>query len=479
VILLQRLEKWVISLNIGSKLSKLKIRKQSINLKTLLYLILFSLGIIFFLWVFQIIFLQVSYEKYQIKTMNKIVKEIENSELSNLDDLLTSLAYQNSVCIEYETRYGTLTYNTLLVGCGLDKNNSTISKAKEDLKNNLGTGIKFVNPISKTKAYLYGVSVDNGYVFVYSSLEDINSTSVVLRGQLVYIMILVLIFACFIAYFLSRKITKPILSITKKAREMGKGNYDVVFQENGTLEIDELARTLNSTCKDMKKIDELRRDLIANVSHDLKTPLTMIKAYAEMVRDITYNDKEKREKDLNVIIDEADRLNILVNDLLDLSKLEAREGGLKIVEYDLVEEVKTLISRYDIIKETEDYNFVIDSPDKAMVRADKNKINQVIYNLLNNAINYTGKDKLVTIKISEKNNSYLVEIIDTGKGIKNEDLPYIWDKYYKNDKNHQRNVVGTGIGLSIVRNILEQHKFNYGVNSKKGKGTTFYFEISK
>jgi signal transduction histidine kinase len=199
-----------------------------------------------------------------------------------------------------------------------------------------------------------------------------------------------------------------------------------------------------------------------------------------MVRDITYQDPEKRDKDLNIIIDETDRLTVLVNDLLELSKMQSEgEKKLNLEEYDLVNEIKNIIAKYDIIKETENYNFILEAPPTALVKAEKNKIDQVIYNLVNNAINYTGKDKKVTIKITEKKSTYLVEIIDTGKGIKSSDIPFIWDKYYKNDKNHQRNVVGTGIGLSIVRNILEQHKFKYGVTSKKNKGTTFYFEIDK
>ncbi len=473
-------------MNIKSRFSKLlnviKEKRNSLNLKTLLYLILFRLGIIVFLWIFQVLFLQFSYEHYQIKKMNSIVNQISNTSLEELDNVLTTLAYQNEVCIEYESNYGTtITYNTLQVGCGLDKNISSINKIKSTLKSQDAkkNGVKLINPTYKTKAYLYGINIDIGYVFVYSSLEDIDSTSIILKGQLIYIMILVLLFACFIAYFLSKKITKPIINMTKKAREMGKGNYDVVFLENGTLEIDELARTLNALGSDMKKIDELRRDLLANVSHDLKTPLTMIKAYAEMVRDISYKNKAKREKDLNVIIEEADRLNILVNDLLDLSKLQATSTNLNIQEYDLTEEIKNVLARYDIIKETENYNFVLELPTKALVLADKNKINQVIYNLMNNAINYTGKDKKVVVRVTDKGKHYLVEIMDTGKGIKTDDLPYIWDKYYKNEKNHKRNVVGTGVGLSIVRNILEMHQFKYGVTSKKNKGTNFYFEIKK
>lgn len=464
------------------KLDWLKTKKNSLNLKTLFYLILFSLGIIVFLWVFQVLFLQFSYEHYQIKKMNALVSQIDNTSLENLDNVLNTLAYQNEVCILYESNYGTtITYNTLQVGCGLDKNISSINKIKNNLKSKetKKNAVKLINPTYKSKAYLYSINIDIGYIFVYSSLEDIDSTSVILKGQLIYIMFLVLVFACFIAYFLSKKITKPITNITKKAREMGKGNYDVVFQENGTLEIDELARTLNNACTDIKKIEELRQDLLANVSHDLKTPLTMIKAYAEMVRDISYKNKEKRNKDLNVIIEETDRLNTLVNDLLDLSKLESSSEKLNITEYDLTEQIKTVLSRYDIIKETENYNFVLELPEHSIVQADQNKINQVIYNLLNNAINYTGKDKKVMIRVTEKKESYLVEIMDTGKGIKSTDLPYIWDKYYKNEKNHKRNVVGTGIGLSIVRNILEMHKFKYGVHSKKNHGTTFYFEIVK
>ena len=159
--------------------------------------------------------------------------------------------------------------------------------------------------------------------------------------------------------------------------------------------------------------------------------------------------------------------------------MQADADSLKIETFDLTKEIHEIIGKYEIIKETENYNFQIEMPEKAIVEADKNKLNQVIYNLINNAINYTGKDKKVTIRIIEEKNKYLVEISDTGKGIKPEEIKLIWNKYYKNEKNHKRNVVGTGIGLSIVKTILENHKFEYGVRSKKNVGTTFYFKIKK
>ena len=219
------------------------------------------------------------------------------------------------------------------------------------------------------------------------------------------------------------------------------------------------------------KLQNLQRDLLANVSHDLKTPLTMIKAYAEMIKDISYKDKDKMNEHLNIIIDETDRLTILVNDILNLSKLQAKAEQLNIEKYDIVQEIKTIIKRYDIIKETENYDFVLDLPDKLLVSADKNKINQVIYNLINNAINFTGEDKKVIIKVTKDKK---IEITDTGKGIKKEEIDTIWNRYYKTNKKHKRNVISTGLGLSIVKEILLKHNFKYGVDSSR-HGTTFYF----
>ena len=194
----------------------------------------------------------------------------------------------------------------------------------------------------------------------------------------------------------------------------------------------------------------------------------MIKAYAEMIRDINKDDEKKRMENLNIIISETDRLNILVNDILNLSKLQNFEDKLDKTEFDLVELIKNVVKKYNIVKETENYNFELKLPKKAIVYGDVNKITQVIYNLLNNAINYTGDDLTVTVEVIEKKKTYLVNIIDSGKGIKEEEQTLIWDKYYKNEKNHKRNKVGTGVGLSIVKNILERHKFIYGVKSEEG-----------
>ena len=453
----------------------------SIKHKTLFYLILFSVFILLLLWFSQLLLTNILYEKYQIKDMTKIANEIKNYSGDELHSYLKNIVYNNAVCIEYIGESENHLFNDTSTGCLLGKGNDEIKEyqrmlydSEEDMK-----AIKLLNREYKAYALLYGIRVDDGYVFLFTMLSSVNKNYNLVKSQLVYITVIVIILAILISLFLAKVITDPIEEITNKAKILANGNYNVTFEKNGIKEIDELADTLNYLESEVSKTDQYRRDLMANVSHDLKTPLTMIKAYAEMVRDITYNDKEKREKNLNVIIEETDRLNILVSDILSLSKLQANSDVFEIETFDLKVELDNVLKRYDYLIETEGYHIEVSTPDTVMIRADKNKLDQVIYNLINNALNYTGDDKTIWIIITESKKDYLVEIKDSGKGIDKQEINQIWDKYYKNEKNHKRNIHGTGLGLSIVKNILELHNFKYGVKSTKGKGTTFFFRVNK
>lgn len=458
---------------------------RSIKYKTLLYLALFSIFILLILWGSQVLLSNYLYEKYQISDMNKIVAGIRTiSEEGTDEELISFLAntvYNYSVCIEYVTVDDSFMFNDKSTGCLLGKDNYELANYKADLFLSADDtkALKLINRDYKSNALLYGVRVKTGYIYLYSMLSNVNKNEAIIKGQLVYMTLIVIIIAVFISFFISKIISQPIVKITKKSRQLAEGNYNVKFEKNGIKEIDELADTLNYLEKEVSKTDQYRRDLMANVSHDLKTPLTMIKAYAEMVRDITYDDKEKREENLNVIIEETDRLNVLVNDILVLSKIQNNSNVLELEVFDLKKEIDSICKKYAILQENEGYEIIVDLPSNAMVKADKKKINQVIYNLINNAINYTGNDKKVYISVKEEKKNYIVKVRDTGEGINKDELEHIWDKYYKNEKNHKRNKIGTGLGLSIVKNILETHNFRYGVNSIKGKGTTFYFEIKK
>ncbi len=200
----------------------------------------------------------------------------------------------------------------------------------------------------------------------------------------------------------------------------------------------------------------------------------MITAYSEIMRDLP---GENTAENVQVIIDETTRLTALVNDMLDLSKIQAGSDSLSMEEFNLTESINTILMRYAKLIENDGYHIDFDYEEDVFVEADEMKMSQVIYNLINNAINYTGENKQVSIRQTVKNGSVKISITDTGKGIAQEELPYIWERYYKVDKAHKRSTVGTGLGLSIVKGILEMHHAEYGVISEIGKGSTFYFTL--
>lgn len=437
-------------------------------------MILLTLLIMVFLWFFQVFFIDTYYEYSKTKqiksTTEKIIKNFNNNV-----EYLDIISYEDNVCIEIVKNENIIyTSNESNRGC-------IISNQYKDnfFDNNLSEQTyKLINPIFNTKSLIYAKKYnENITIFVNTSLEPLDNTISILSQQLTIVSIIVLILAFVIGYFISKRISKPIENINEKAKKLANGNYNFEFDTNSNIyEIDELANTLNYTKKELAQTDELRRDLLANVSHDLKTPLTMIKGYAEMIRDLNSENVEKRNDNLNVIIEESERLNVLVEDLLTLSKIQANKDTIVKEKFDLIELINNIVKRYTIYKDTEGYVFEINSPKEIIINADKKKLEQVIYNLINNAINYTGNDKKIIINVIV-DHKVRVEIKDTGKGINQEDLPHIWEKYYHSKKKHKRNVIGTGIGLSIVKTILESHGFKYGVESKKNKGTTFYFEI--
>ena len=442
-----------------------------------LYLIIFTLMIVLFLWLFQVIFINKYYELSKADQIKKTTLEI----IRNYDEDVTYLdkiSYEDNVCIEIvKNRMTIYSSNESNRGCLISnyqyKNDFFDSEVDEKT-------YKLINPLFDTKTLIYAKKYnDDVTIFVNASLEPLDNTISILSNQLIIVTIIVSLLAFVIGYFISKRISKPIEKMNKNALKLANGNYNFKFDNNSKIsEIDELADTLNYAKNELEHTDELRRDLLANVSHDLKTPLTMIKGYAEMIRDLNYDNEEKRNANLNVIIEESERLNVLVEDILTLSKIQANKDTINKEEFDLVTLINNIIKRYSIYKETEGYIFEVNTPNEVIINADKKKIEQVVYNLINNAINYTGEDNKVIINVI-KDKKVRVEIKDTGKGIKEEDLPHIWEKYYHSKKKHKRNVIGTGIGLSIVKTILESHKFKYGVVSKLNQGTTFYFEIEQ
>jgi signal transduction histidine kinase len=324
-------------------------------------------------------------------------------------------------------------------------------------------------------AYLTEIKDNTGKSLLVMGLCEIvpvYSTINTLRTQLTTITIVLTIIAVIVAYIIARRVSRPIENLTSNARVMSTGDFDVEFHGTGFTEIEELSDTLNFTAQELKKSDQLTKDLIANVSHDLRTPLTMISGYGELIRDVP---GESTPENIQVIIDEANRLTTLVNYMLDVSKLQSGTTEIVMGTVNANDLLSRVGNTYSTMMEKNGYHFVVDCDEEInYVQADAGRIEQVLHNLINNAINHIGDDKTVVLKCHEHNDKMKFEVIDHGSGIKEEDIPLIWQRYYKANNISE---TGSGLGLSIVKTILELHDAEYGVESKINEGSNFWFEL--
>ena len=311
-------------------------------------------------------------------------------------------------------------------------------------------------------------------IVLNAALQPLSSTVQILQTQFLWISTILLICAGIMVFYLYRHISSPLVKMNESAKQLAHGKYDVEFSGEGYRETRELADTLNYASHELSRLDRLQKELIANISHDLRTPLTMIKGYSEVMRDIP---GENTSENIQVVIDETTRLSELVNDLLDLSKIQSGSHKAMFEEFDLTAAVEEVMKRYDAFTAHQGYHITFHSNNRVTVFADRGMLLQVLYNLINNAINYTGEDLCVTVQQTVHENRVRISVTDTGQGIEPDQISQIWDRYYKVDKVHRRAMIGTGLGLSIVKEVLELHNAAYGVESQIGCGSTFWFEL--
>lgn len=329
------------------------------------------------------------------------------------------------------------------------------------------------------KKYLYYARImnDNAYLILLSDLTVLTATQKMLKSQMLLSAFIVFIVAFLASFIISKKLSEPIDKMSKVAESWAGGDESAVFDGGGYKETDELASALNYAKSEINKSEKLRRDLLANISHDLKTPLTMIRAYAEMIRDISGDVKEKRTEHTNVIISESDRLTSLVNDILKLSKMQSSVDLPVKKVFNLTEVVETVLYRFEAALEGKGYKINSELAPDVYTEADESKIESVVYNLVGNSINYTGEDKTVNVYLTVNGNIATLEIIDTGSGIGKDKIDGIWDRYLRYSETHTRTVKGTGLGLSIVKAVLEAHGLEFGVISRKDEGSNFFVKF--
>ena len=482
---------------------KSKFDFRSIRFRLWVYFIGFALLLIGLIWFLQIFFLNNYYEQMKTAETTKLADQIidtfqdtDGSLLDLTETLETVVNTNEDIYVRVEKGNGDIIISPEYSGHGpLYQYSLQVQALRGKLESGSFNKVSMItsNPMTTSDmkilgyaCYLYKATdgyteeqnQDMSYIlYIFSPLYPVQSTVAIMRVQLIYITVIAAVLALTLALYLARRISKPIKEITHSAAEMGKGNYGIKFRGGHYSEIIDLATTLTNASRELEKTDMYQKDLIANVSHDLRTPLTMIKSYAEMIRDLSGNNPAKREAHLNVIIEEANRLNTLVNDMLNMSKMQSRSISIERSNFDIKATAESLLASYEILTEQEGYKIKFSCPSPIIVNGDEAKIKQVLSNLITNAVKYCGADKEIIVNIRKTGRKMRCEVIDHGPGIAPDEINHVWERYYKSSTHHVRPTDGSGLGLSIVKEILILHKANYGVNSKLGRGSTFWFEM--
>ena len=458
------------------------------------YLIIFCILTASIVFLFQIVLLQPMYEANKIKSIETVgsfvEKFIEDERLDEFVDYMQSqsdtciMVYQSSssggmqgsignrgCMISSITNYERAKFVTKAIG---SKNHSYLARVTNNSSDFGVDGDQGDNFDTIVYTKIVNAADYSSIIMVSGNITPLNATTETLASQMRYIALFMIVAVAILTLLMYRHIAKPIIGITSNAKQLPQGKYTIDPKTNRYKEAADLNNTLVQAANDIQKADKAKRDLISNVSHDLRTPLTMIGGYGEMMIDLP---EEKTDENIQVIVDETKRLNALVNDLLDMSRLQDGRIVLHKEVFDISALLKTQLQKYDVYRMQEGYTIESELLYTIYVNADKKRIEQVINNFLNNAVNYGGEAKHIIVREIKKENTVRIEVQDFGEGIDSKDLDNIWDRYYKVDKEHVRVANGSGIGLNIVKQLLELHGVPYGVKSSKGKGSTFYFEM--
>lgn len=474
-----------------------KAYSMKISTKLILWFSLFVLVVLGCLWLFQVLLLDDIYGAVRVSEVKDVAeaaeKALEAADTREAAYDIGSAAYRKLTCVTVYRIVNTVSEVALDFhvsdGCRIHDaggDAELLNRLYISARNEGGTyvgripelgGGKHHPTIAGSAFCVKLLSRANGseYMIVANAeVTPLTSTVSTLRRQLTWISLTIAILALGLALLIARTVARPLSKLNEGAKELARGRYGADFRSRGYRETEELGETLQYAAEELAQTEKLRRELIANVSHDLRTPLTMIGGYAEIMRDIP---GEITPENLQIIVDETARLSSLVNDLLDVSKFMSGTEQMRAEIFDMSATAAEAVSHYAAMMEPQGYRIRFVGEGAAPVRADRKRIRQVLYNLLSNAIHYTGEDKAVTVTQTVIEGRVRISVRDTGEGIAAADLPRIWERYYKVDKVHRRAAVGTGLGLSIVKSILDAHGAKFGVSSEPGRGSDFWFEL--
>lgn len=470
-----------------------------------MYFLTFTALLLLLLWLFQVVFLDEFYRMQKRYVLRSSAESItQNIDNENLQTLVYRIAEENSVCILVtDQKLRVLTAAEVWNGCvihhmGPNELHRLASSAEREKDHSVFREFPLMafrnfqyderqfrgrvppSDAGNASSLIYVARTETSkneqvYVFLNTLVTPVGATVQTIRNELYFISAILVLLSFGLSMILSKRITRPLIETTQAAAALSHGEYEPV-RNVGYREIDQLNRQLSQAAKDLHRVEEMQHELIANISHDLRTPLTLIEGYAEAVRDLP---DESTPENMQVIIDEAKRLTTLVNSILELNNARNAAGELQMKVFDLTASIQGIMTRYQKLTEQDGYRIVFEPAENVMVNADEMKVQQVVYNLINNALTYTGADKTVVVRQIMVDQRVRIEICDSGEGIAPDEIDHIWDRYYRGHKPHKRAAIGSGLGLSIVKGILDSHHLPYGVESTEGEGSTFWFELPR
>lgn len=489
----------------------MKFNTKSLGVKLWAYFALLAAAIFAVLWLCQTVFLQTFYDRMVIRNIQAAAKQIA-AQMGRADfgDWLDDLAYENSLLIFLTDAQGNVLYST-------DEHSGAYrgeTAAAEDTRGNpyhpsdkilnwqIGAGrhlnlppdfSTFMERLNSSENGTVGYRLTDGSTYIYgtrlgaasgesilyisAALEAVGATVSILRTQLVWITGAALLFAFGIALLISRRFTKPVAALDRQARKMAEGGGLDGVERGFCSELDGLADTLYQTAAALNKAEQSRKEFLANISRDLRTPLTMIRGYAEMVRDISWEDETQRENDLAIIIRETNRLTELVNDILELTALQSQTQAAQYGEVDLSAAAQDVIRQFTPLCEQRGCVIKSELESGQFVRGEPVQLSRVLYNLIDNAISHAGEPQIVHVSLKRVGQTARVEVQDHGEGIPPEEIPYVWERYFTS-KQRKSKREHSGLGLAISKEILLAHGAKFGVNSAIGQGSCFWFEMN-
>lgn len=361
--------------------------------------------------------------------------------------------------------------------------------------------IQSVNDKSAHMEYLemLGILYNGTYFIMRVALESIRESVDIANQFLAYVGVIGAIAGGIIIWYVTKKVTDPIQQLAKISERMTHLNFDVRYEGKSDNEIsvlghhiNQLSETLEKTISELKtannelmkdierknKTDEMRKEFLANVSHELKTPIALIQGYAEGLKEGINDDAESREFYCEVIMDESAKMNEMVKKLLTLNQLEFGNDVVTMERFDIAALVRNYIQSADILARQNDIKVRVDADDVIYVWGDEFKIEEVVMNYFSNAVNHAGKEKVIDVRVKVKGKHARVSVFNTGDPIPEESLPHLWEKFYKVDKARTREYGGSGVGLSIVKAIMESMNQKYGVINYEN-GVEFWFELER